>query len=166
MRAHFIRILDYLDGESSVQADVPPGTQSVIISAPVALLGPDIPNVENQMSADYLHLISAHLNAIAQAPGVTPERRQLIMRINTAMNLVRHWLEKVRQDAKQLVSMTDAQLLSQNTLSLLDDMMTQAFYAYVGQLDPSTNEVQAGVIQINYDIERLATFDITGLKAG
>lgn len=40
MRAHFTRILDYLDGESYVQADVPQGTP-LVVSAPIGLLGPD-----------------------------------------------------------------------------------------------------------------------------
>jgi len=158
MRLHFIRILDYLDGEANVQADVPAGTP-LGVPAPVALLGPDTPDV--QLPADYLHQMSGHLNALARAPGATLQKRQLAARINTAITIVRNWLEQVRQDAKGLLSMTDAQLVSQDTLAILDDMVAQAFYAYVGRLDPSTNEVQAGAVQINYDTERLATFDIT-----
>jgi eukaryotic-like serine/threonine-protein kinase len=70
----------------------------------------------------------------------------------------------VRQDAKKLILLTDAQLLSQEALTLLDDMVTQAFYAYVGRLDPTTNEVQSGTVQINYNTVRLATFDIMPFK--
>jgi hypothetical protein len=70
----------------------------------------------------------------------------------------------VRQDAKQLIAMSDTQLLSSDTLTILNDMMAQAFYAYVGQFDPSTGKVQAGAVQIHYDIEHLATFDITQYK--
>src|SRR5712692_420581 len=159
MRAHFIRILDTLDGEANVQADVPPGTP-LVLPAPIALLGPDTPGVQSQTSADYLHLVSGHLNAIAQASNITPAKRQLTARINAALNDVRTWLEEVRQDAKKLILLNDSQLLSQEALTLLDDMVTQGFYAYVGRLDPTTNEVQSGVVQINYDTERLATFDI------
>ncbi|HET8853500.1 MAG TPA: serine/threonine-protein kinase, partial [Ktedonobacteraceae bacterium] len=130
MRAHFIRILDTLDGQANVQADVPPGTP-LVLPAPIALLGPDIPVVQSQTSADYLHLVSGHLNAIAQASNITPAKRQLAARINVALNDVRTWLEEVRQDAKKLILLTDAQLLSQEALTLLDDMVTQGFYAYV-----------------------------------
>ncbi len=163
MRAHFIRILDTLDGQANVQADVPPGTP-LVLPAPIALLGPDTSVVQSQTSADYLHLVSSHLNAIAQASNITPAKRQLAARINAALNDVRTWLEEVRQDAKKLILMTDSQLLSQESLTLLDDMVTQGFYAYVGRLDPTTNEVQSGVVQINYDTERLATFDIIPFK--
>lgn len=166
MRAHFIRILDYLDGESSVQTDVPPNTP-LVIRAPIGLLGPDVPLDEAygpQVPSDYLHLISAHLNAIAQAPGTTPDKRKLAAQINTGMKNVGNWLAKVRLDAKKLFSMTDPQLHSQEALSVLNDMVAQAFYAYVGRLDPTTNQVQAGAVQINYDTERLATFEMKPYK--
>jgi eukaryotic-like serine/threonine-protein kinase len=164
MRLHFYRILDYLDGELSVQADVPPGTP-LVIRAPVALLGPatiDAGNygAQDQVPPDFLHQISSHLNALAQAPGTTAVERKLAAQINSGMKNIGDWLEKVRGDAKKLVLMNDAQLLSQESLSILNDMVTQAFYAYVGRLDPITNQVQAGVTQINYDTEHLTSFDI------
>lgn len=164
MRQHFIRILDYLDGPAYVSADVPPGTP-VEAPTPIGLLGPATTSVQNPLPTDYLHLMSSHLNAIAQAPGVTPEDRQLAAQINASINHSSNWLEKVRQDAKQLISMNDTQLLSQDALSTLNNMMAQAFYAYTGQLDPSTDAIQSGVVQIHYDIEHLATFDITPYKA-
>ena len=163
MRNQFIRILDYLDGASNVRTDVPTGTP-MLVGAPVALLGPDTPGVQSQTSTDYLHETSKNLNAIALAPGTTPKVRQLAAQINIVVNKVRKYLENVRQDAKELLSMTNTQLLTQESLSMLDDMVTQAFYAYAGQLDPSTNKVQEGVSQINYDVIRLATFDIEPYK--
>jgi hypothetical protein len=77
------------------------------------------------------------------------------------MNDVQSLLEHVRMDAKQLLMMSDAQLLSQTSLLMLDDLETQAFYAYTGQIDPATNQLQSGVVQIGYDLERLATLDVT-----
>lgn len=117
------------------------------------------------MPSDYLHLISAHLNAIAQAPGTTPDKRRLAAQINTGMENVGNRLEKVRLDAKKLLYMTDSQLVSQEALSVLNDMVTQAFYAYVGRLDPTTNRVQAGAVQISYDTEHLASFAIKPYKS-
>jgi hypothetical protein len=134
-----------------------------VISAPIGLLGPEASLGETsgaQVQASYLHLVSAHLNAIAQAPGTTPEQRRLAAQINTGIKNVDNWLAKVRVDARQLLFLTDAQLLSREGLSVLNDMVTQAFYAYVGRLDPTTNQVQAGAVQVNYDIEHLATFEI------
>jgi len=74
-------------------------------------------------------------------------------------------LMRVRLDAKQLVNMNDAQLLQPSALSLLDEMVALANYAFVGHPDPSTNEVQPGVVQLFYNIQRLATYDIVVYKS-
>jgi hypothetical protein len=128
--------------------------------APIALLGLPTPDIQQPLSADYLHQVSGHLSAMAQAPGATQEQRVRIARINTEINSVRNWLEQVRQDAKQLIEMSNTQLLQREAMTKMDDMVTQAFHAYTGQPDPSTGEVQSGVVQINNDIELLAAFDI------
>jgi len=44
---------------------------------------------------------------------------------------------------------------------LLDDMVTQATYAYIGKMDPVTSKVQGGVLQAHYDIQQLAAYTIT-----
>jgi hypothetical protein len=64
-------------------------------------------------------------------------------------------------DAKKLVVMSNAQLLQPSTLSLLDDMTKHAQDAYIGQFDPETGEIQDGVTQIHYAIQRLAAMDVT-----
>jgi serine/threonine protein kinase len=164
MRNQFIRILDYIDGQANVQADVPPGTP-LLINAPVALLNPALSTSQNARGVDYVHEIIGHLNAIAQAPGVTPDDRALTAQINTGLNNLTSWLNQLRRDAKQLLSMTNAQLLQPSALPLLDDLQINAFYAYVGQLDPGTNQIQDGTTQIYDETERLATFDISAFKA-
>jgi hypothetical protein len=40
-------------------------------------------------------------------------------------------------------------------------MLKNATYAYIGQLDPSTNQVVPGVVQVHYDIQKLAALTIT-----
>jgi hypothetical protein len=45
--------------------------------------------------------------------------------------------------------------------SILNDLFTQANYAFVGQFDPSTNTVKEGVVQIHYNIQGLATFEVS-----
>lgn len=164
MRNQFIRILDYIDGQANVQVDVPPGTP-LLVNAPVALLNPVLSTSQNAGGVDYVHEIIGHLNAIAQAPGVTPDNRALTAQINTGMNNLTNWLNRLRQDAKQLLGMTNAQLLQPSTLPLLDDLQINAFYAYVGQLDPGTNQIQDGATQIYDETEGLATFDISAFKA-
>ena len=70
------------------------------------------------------------------------------------------WLKAVHTDAKQLVNMNDSQLSQPAALSLLNDMLTQAKIALVGQFDPNTSTVKAGVAQIHDNIQGLATFDV------
>jgi len=160
IHSNLVRILDYLDGKVYVQTDVPAGTPNLVNPriAPVALLEFD---PQNQNPPGYLYHINKHLRGIIQAPGVTPEQRQLAAQISTELNTVTNWLEQVRQDAKKLMAISQVQWLSPASLSILNDMETQASYAYTGQLDPNTNQNQGGVLQIHHDIERLATFDVT-----
>jgi len=162
IHGQLIRILDYLDGVSSVEADVPPGTHVIVDKhlASIALLGTPSSENSDQLSSDYLHLIGGNISAITSAPGITKEQHALAVEINTDLINMRGWLENVRVDAKTLIIMPNAQLLQPSSLSILDDMQTQAFDAYAGRLDPSTNEIQEGVVQINFALQRLATFDI------
>lgn len=164
MRNQFIRILDYLDGAANVQTDVPPRTP-VLVSAPVAMLGITTPGLQNPGESDYVHAIIGHLNAIAAAPGVSASTLARASQINSGLNNLANWLQSVRLDAKHLLAMSTAQLLLPSTLPLLDDLQINAYYAYVGRLDPATNQQQPGATQISYNIERLATFDMQAYKA-
>jgi hypothetical protein len=67
----------------------------------------------------------------------------------------------MRDDAKQLANMPDAQLLSQNSLSILNDLENYATYASNGKYDPNTNQTTGGVVRIHDNIQRLASFDVT-----
>src|SRR6266702_2552582 len=160
LRKNVIRILDYLDGKTFVQTDVPPGTPNLVDPrlGSVALLEFD---PQNQNPPGYLYHINKHLQGIIQAPGATQNQRQITTQIDKAINQVTSWLQQVRTDAKKLMNTPDNQLLSQKSLSLLNDMDTQAGYAYSGQLDPATNQTQGGVLQIHHNIERLAIFNVT-----
>jgi hypothetical protein len=161
MRNHLIRILEYLDSASYAQQDVPGGTPLNIVDqriARVALLEFD---TQHQNPSGYLYTISRHLAGIENAPGASLAQRTLAAQTILILKNVTDWLEKVRQDAKELIALTDAQLLLPSSLLILDAMTTQAFYAYVGHPDPITNEVLGGVIQIHYNLEHLASIDIT-----
>ncbi len=69
------------------------------------------------------------------------------------------WLGQLRQDAVQLVNMDDAHLALQSSLTLLNNVVTQANNAYLGRKDPSTGQ-QIGVSQIYQNVQLLATFDV------
>jgi hypothetical protein len=57
--------------------------------------------------------------------------------------------------------MSPAQLQQPQTHALLNHMFAQARDAFVGLTDPNTNQVEEGVVQIHYEVQRLATFDVT-----
>ena len=166
LRSQLVSILEYLDGAALAQEDLPSHTQLPVdqrlVSIPI--LGFD---AQDQATPGYLRQIGVHLAAITHAPGVPPDKRALVKEINTALNYVMGWLKKIHADAAQLVKLTDAQLLLPSSQLTLDEMHTLAFYAYAGRFDLSTSSrsgscacPQAGVIQIRYDIEHLATLDI------
>jgi hypothetical protein len=160
MHRQIIRVLDYLDGLSYVQNDVPIDSPVLVNKriARVSLLEFD---VQRQSPPGFLYHIALHLQGMAESPGATSAQKGLAIQIDTAISKVQALLEQVRQDAKKLVMMTDAQLLQPATLSLLDDMVKHAQDAFIGQFDPTTGEIQDGVTQIHYAIQRLASLDIT-----
>jgi hypothetical protein len=150
-----VRILEYLDGVQYVRTDVPSTLQ----------LDPAIPRVSllefdpvNQQPPGYLKHIGNHLRDITVSPGVTQDQLALANHITQSINNVQGWLEAVRADAAKLVHMNNAQLSQAGPI--LDDLFSQANYAFVGKFDPNTGNVMNGVAQIHYDIQKLATFDI------
>ncbi|HLZ81625.1 MAG TPA: protein kinase [Ktedonobacteraceae bacterium] len=155
-----VRILDYLDGGSYVQTDVPLDTPLYIdpTIARVALLEFD---VVHQQPPGYLRHIGTHLREMTGSPGVSPEQRTLAIRITQAINNVQDWLKAVHTDAVKLEKMDNSQLSQPDALSILNDLFTQANRAFVGQFDPNTSTVIEGVVQIHNNIQRLATFDVT-----
>lgn len=161
----FISILDYLDGAPNVHIDVPGGpvVADQTISQ-VALLTVD-PAVQNKDLAHnppgYLAHIQLHLQGVVGAPDATPQMRQLASNIIHELHNANVWLNNVRADAQKLVKMNAVQLAQPSTQVLLDDMLKNATYAYIGQLNPSTNQVVQGVLQVHYDIQKLAALTIT-----
>ncbi len=151
MRQQLILILDYLDGNSLVQQDLPSNT-AIPTSASFDSIG--LLGQQNQLPQGYLSHIDAHLRSIAQAPDVTPTMSQQAIQISNHLDLVRQWLETVHADALRLLKMDPAQLLSQDAKLALDDMKTHAGYAYNGGLG------KEGIRQVYMDIQKLATFEV------
>ena len=164
MHRHIIRILDYLDGLSYVQQDVPVDSPVLVNEriARVSLLEFD---VQHQNPPGFLYHIALHLQGMVDSPGATAEQKHLAIQIDAAISKVEALLEQVHQDAKKLVMMTDTQLQQPSTLSLLDDMVKHAQDAFIGQFDPTTGEIQNGVTQIHYAIQRLATIEVAIVPA-
>ena len=163
----FVSMLDYLDGAPNVHIDVPPGTPIAAdpVASRVALLSV-VP--AQQLETDvannppgYIDHVLLHLNAVIRAPDATPQMRALATEIVQSLNNAGRWLVQTRMLAKQLVNMNAVQLAQPTTLTMLDNLLTDTTYAYIGQLNPNTNQVLPGVLQVHYDIQRLATLNIT-----
>src|SRR5581483_1278406 len=154
-----IRVLDYLDGKNYVQMDVPQGTPLLIDArtVSVALLEFD---QQNQNPPGYLYHINKHLQGIVQAPGATAAQQKLAGQIDNGLNIMSNTLNQIHNDAKQLINMPQNQLLSNASLTLLNDMATQADYAFNGQINAGTNQKQGGAVEIYQNSQRLATFDV------
>lgn len=164
LHRHLVRILDYLDGLPFVQQDA--AGEPVYVTAANAQVGLLNVNPSGDSSGDptklgFLYMIDDHLNALIQSTASTPYQRGLATQIDQTVKQVRAWLTNVRKDAQQLERMSSAQLAQTSTRdSLLDAMSNDALAAFAGQIDPATGNVEKGVIQIHYDIQRLATFDL------
>jgi len=157
-----VSILDYLDGATLVQQDVPAGTP--ILADPTISQVGLLELHAGQNPPGYLYHIALHLNGVLSSPGATQYQRNLATQINTGINNVNGWLQQERQDAIQLVHMNDAQLALPSSLNLLNDLVTQANNAYTGLTNPSTGQVQSGISQVHLNVERLATFAVKPYK--
>jgi hypothetical protein len=100
------------------------------------------------------------LGGTVLSPDATPDQRTLAAKIQAAVDKVKAWLEQVHRDAKQLLTMTSSQLAQSSTLAILDDMVTHIEYAYLGQPDPLTGQLQGGTIWISTNIQRMANFEV------
>ena len=163
LRNQTIRTLAYLDGLSYVRQDVP-ASIPLGVNDRLARVGILDVNGPTQAIPAYLDHIVTHLNGLLQAsnPGGTPNEqlKKNVAAIIDALSNVRLDFTKVRQDAQQLLKMSDAQLRQPQTLSLLNDMIANTNAAYIGQPDPNTGEMYQGITWIHSQIQSLATLDI------
>jgi hypothetical protein len=163
----FLSILDYLDGSPNVQIDVPKGSpiaadRTISRVALLSVVPAQLPPVDPiHNPPGYVDHVQLHLNGVVQAPDATSQMRTLATRIIEALNNAKSWLKQVRAYAQQLVKMDAVQLTQASTLTMLDNMLSNATYAYIGQLDPKTDQLVPGVLQAHYAIQQLATLTIT-----
>jgi len=169
IRNQVIQVLDYLDGASFVQADVPHGTPLLADAhaSQVALLGPPPTNPDppgytysDDVPPGYVYLISEHMGGAIESPQTTADQRTLAIQINRGLDREKSVLEQVHQDAKQLLSKDVAQLLQPAALSILNDLANQAQDAYTGHINLSTGQSEGGAIWTYDNLQRLVAFDI------
>ena len=96
-----------------------------------------------------------------EVTGTLGDLNTLTSQLNTAVTNVKNSLMQVRQDALQLVHMSDQQLAQPSAQALVGDMALQARNAYAGQPDPVTGNTQGGVLWVYNNVQRLATFEVT-----
>jgi hypothetical protein len=165
-----IRILDFIDGEDSVNTDVPPNTPLLVgpYDAQIPLVGPPphlgppgtLYNGKGEVAPGYVYLIPVHLKAAVSTPQATAEQRQLANQIESALNQVAADLEQARNDARQLVVLNGTQLVTPQARSLLNDLATEAENADTGSIDPSSGQQQGGADWIYQSLQHLAVFEV------
>jgi hypothetical protein len=170
MHRQMIRILDYIDGANFVQTDAPAVGQTLLADpgpSKVPLLGPvpdgqDPPgySFDDEPAPGYVYLVSSHLSGAVLAPDATATQHALAAEIQKGIDQIKAWLENVHQDAKKVLVMDANQLNQLPTLSLLDDLVTNAQYAYIGQADPQTAQNSGGVIWISNHVQQMAAFEV------
>jgi hypothetical protein len=160
VRRQTARILAYLDGISYVQQDLPLDT-SLTVNERLARIGLLTVQGSTQDPPAYLEHIVFHLYGLIQTSNSPGSLRKPISEIITALSDVQLWLEQMRTAARQLLQMSDAQLMQPATLVLLNAMIDNATHAYTGQTDPITGMRHEGVTWIHDVIQAVAVLDVT-----
>ncbi|TMD68892.1 MAG: serine/threonine protein kinase [Chloroflexi bacterium] len=179
VRGLLVNILFYLDGECAPAdfKDAPAGTPTTPPNATIAhiarfaLVSPCLQEQQQQVDIlkqvfrrtphDFIDHLLFHLNGVVKSPGTLGDLNTLTIQLNTAVTNVKKSLTQLRQDALQLVHMTDQQLAQPSAQALVGDMALQARYAYAGQPDPVTGNTQGGATWVYNNVQRLATFEVT-----
>lgn len=117
------------------------------------------------MNDSFMNRIDSQLKNVNRSPGVPPATQMTVTNADLALKNLQTWFLQVHQDAKQLFMMNGQQLKQESTLTLLNDMHTNANYAFIGQLDPSTGSLQLGASQIFNGLQQLASFNVQPYKA-
>jgi len=155
LRIDLVHMLDELDGSAGVSQDVPVGTPLYI--DPQLAQVPLLPLQSGQQPPDYITQIEMQLAALAQSPGATGAQQQIAVHITADLKQVADALGRVRESARQLLLLSDAQLAQPAALSSLDDLVEETNTAYAGLLNPVTGVREGGAVSIADQLERLAT---------
>jgi serine/threonine protein kinase len=160
IRRQLVRIMDYLDGTSYSQIAIDLPNEPVLADPTISKIGLLTFDPAKQVLPGYLyHIATKHLREIAKLPQASADQKALALQINSEMEVVNTWLESMRTQILQFFHMTTAQAMGSDGRALLDSIATLANIVFVGQIN-SQGQVTPGVVQIHYDIQRLATFDV------
>lgn len=156
IRNHLISILDYLDGTKFVHLDVPEKTPVLVKeNEPLLTIDPD------KSLTGYIYELETYLLELANAEDSTQAQRTLAGQIDTGLDKVKIALQTLRQDAKELVSMSDTELLSSNSVPLLEDVVSKATQAYASQPYAPIAAQQGGATWVLDHIQLLAQLTVT-----
>lgn len=159
LHANILRILAYLDGLSLVGRDMPAGSPILVDSALAQV--PLIDYQDNQELVSYVDRMNSDLTGLYNRRDATPAMKELAVQADEALlNNVKPWLLLVRQDARQLAYLSQAQLLLPTTLALVNDLANQASNAYNGQANLSGAQ-RGGALWIHDHDQQIATFDVS-----
>lgn len=161
MRRQIIRIIEELDGSAFAWKDLPPGTPW-LVDPKASRLGL-LESVPAQNPPGYLAHTELHLEGLIEAPGHTAQEQHLAEQLDGALTTITGLMQRLREDAHQLVTMNAAQLQGSPALSLLDDMATLAVFSYAGQPAPGGSGMQGGVVWIVDQLQSLASIPVTSL---
>jgi serine/threonine protein kinase len=157
IQRQLIRITDYLDGSTYARQDLP--GQKLLVDPTIAKIGLLTFDPQTQDPPGYLYHIDKHLQEITVLPETSNEQRVLANQINSAINSAAVWFNEMHREVLQLYHMTTAQLLGSAGRSMLDSVAALANNAFVGQINARAQVIE-GVVQIHYEIQRIATFDV------
>ena len=158
-RENSILILDYLDGRSYVQNDLPPE-----VNLPTGTMNDEIPllspNPQSTDAVGYIRLVGLHLTGMLSLSPATQAQRQSGSQIITTLDTVRDALQQTRDDAKMLATLDDTQFAQPSTSALVDDMVTQTQGAYTGKVNQKGQQVSGGTMWVYNAIQHLVNFTI------
>jgi serine/threonine protein kinase len=158
IRRNLLRILDYLDGQSYVWQDVPPGSPWLVdpVAGKLGLLS----YTQSQETPGYLQHVDIHLKGLAGSPGHTEEQKKGTIQEEDVIARMINDLTQVREDAVRLIHRSNAQLRQPDTLTLLNEMAYLTKGANSGWFDATTHQNQGGAIWLSKGIQELATISL------
>jgi len=113
----------------------------------------------------YLEHIHNHLSAMVMSPGVQRDQVTMARSISSELNTISAWLAQVRDDAEQLLALSNAQLMQTQGENLRSKMDSLATKCLSGGTDPASGMLDKGVVSIIGQIQQLATMDVTRYHA-
>ena len=155
-------MMDYLDGTLYAQKDIP--GQNILADPNISKIGLLTMDPLTQDPPGYLYHIGKHLHEITALPQTSAAQKALAIQINQEIDVVNLWMRSIKADVLQLYAMSNAQLTGPAGRTLLDEVAALANDAFVGKVN-SNAQVTAGVVQIHYAIQRLATFEVRACTA-